>query len=550
MKKQPAQPQPSRSSAPRKRVDRSAPPSALRRYHAKRDFAQTKEPAGRWSRKTGSRFVIQKHDASRLHYDFRLELNGTLKSWAVPKGIPFQKGEKHLAVEVEDHPLEYASFEGVIPKGQYGGGTVMVWDNGTYESLGGNPARDLAAGKLHFALHGSKLDGEWTLLRLKRGEGNEWLLLKSGEDTRPISKKKDDESSLSRRTMARIARERDAEWRAGGEKKVPRKLPFISPMKATLAAEPPKYGDWLYELKFDGYRALALKAGAEVQLLSRNEKDFAQRFPEIVEAVATIPLESAALDGEIVALDAEGRPSFQLLQALETGEERPALAFYLFDLLNADGDDLTKLPLHERRERLEKVMRHAKEPLRYSAEIRGDPRKLLDEVRERGLEGIIGKERESVYEAGRRGRSWIKLKCVQEQELVIGGYTPPEGTRQHFGALLVGYYRGKSLHFAGKIGSGFTAVSLKFLHQNMRTLSRATCPFADLPEKQQGRWHQNITPREMKLCHWIEPKLVCQARFSEWTRDGKLRHGVFLGLREDKAATEVVRERAAKISSA
>ncbi len=492
--------------------------------------------------------MIQKHDASRLHYDFRLELNGTLKSWAVPKGLPYAKGEKHLAVEVEDHPLDYANFEGIIPKGQYGGGTVMVWDTGTYEPLGGDPARDLAEGKFHFALHGIKLEGEWTLLRLKHAEDNQWLLLKSGEDMRPVSKKKDDESSLSHRTMARIAKERNAEWRSGHEETTAAP-PFIEPMKATLAAEPPRHGDWLYELKFDGYRALALKGGEEVQLLSRNKKNFTDRFPEIAEAVATLPGGSFALDGEIVALDEEGRPSFQLLQALEMGEERPPLAFYLFDLLHENGDNLTSLPLHERRIRLEKLLANADEPLRYSAEIRGNPRKLLEQVRQRGLEGIIGKERDSVYEVGHRSRAWIKLKCVQEQELVIGGYTPPEGTRQHFGALLLGYHQGGEFRFAGKVGTGFTGATLKLVYQKMRALSRKTCPFDNLPEREQGRWHQNITPREMKLCRWIEPELVCQVRFSEWTRDGKLRQGVFLGLREDKPASEVVRERAKHVAS-
>jgi bifunctional non-homologous end joining protein LigD len=525
---------------------------SLRAYARKRDFTRTAEPrGGKSSPKAGKarRFVIQKHDASRLHYDFRLELGGTLKSWAVPKGLPFKRGEKHLAVQVEDHPLDYAGFEGVIPKGQYGGGTVMVWDTGTYEPLGGHPQKDLAAGKLHFALHGKKVEGEWTLVRIKRADDNEWLLIKSGEDLRPVSKKKDDESSLSGRTMARIARDRDAEWQSNGgesngakkpEKKT--KLKFIAPMKATLVAEPPARGDWLYELKFDGYRALALKNSSDVQLLSRNEKSFSARFAEIAEAVAALPSRTAIYDGEIVALDDEGRPSFQLLQALETGEERPPLAFYIFDLLHRDGADLLNKPLHERRKQLSAILADAEEPIRFSAEIRGDPKKLLAEVRQRGLEGIIGKDRDSRYEPGRRSRSWIKLKCVAEQELVIGGYTPPEGTRKHFGALLVGYFRGKELRFAGKVGTGFNSALLKSLYQKMRALHRETCPFANLPEKQQGRWLQNITPREMKLCHWIKPELVCQVRFTEWTRDGKLRHPVFVGLREDKKASDVVRE--------
>jgi bifunctional non-homologous end joining protein LigD len=514
-------------------------------YRAKRDFKQTTEPRGQVEHAEGRRFVIQKHDASRLHYDFRLELDGALKSWAVPKGLPFKKGEKRLAVQVEDHPLEYAGFEGVIPEGQYGGGTVMVWDAGTYESLGSEPGKDLEAGKLHFALHGKKLNGEWTLVRISHGGEHDWLLIKSGEDTRPVSRKKDDESSLTGRTMARIARDRSAEWRSGREEKAA-KLEFIPPMKATLVAKPPGHGEWMYELKFDGYRALALKSGGNVRLLSANAKDLSARFPEIVEGVAGMAAKSAVLDGEIVALDDEGRSSFQLLQALETGDARPPLAFYVFDLLHLNGAGLLAERLDERRGRLSKLMRDAAEPIRESGEIRGDPLKLLEEVRRRGLEGIIGKLRDSVYESGRRSHAWIKLKCVSEQELVIGGYTPPEGTRHHFGALLVGYYQGKELRFAGKVGTGFTVSSLKALYGEMRSLTRESCPFVNLPEKRQGRWAQNITPREMSQCHWVEPKLVCQVRFSEWTRDGKLRHPVFLGLRADKEAGEVVRERAGR----
>jgi bifunctional non-homologous end joining protein LigD len=515
---------------------------SLATYHAKRDFQQTVEPRGGVRHAEGNRFVIQKHDASRLHYDFRIELDGALKSWAVPKGLPFKKGEKHLAVQVEDHPLEYAGFEGIIPQGQYGGGTVMVWDTGAYESLGSDPGKDLAAGKLHFALHGKKLNGEWTLVRIAHGGEHDWLIIKSGEDMRPVSKKKDDASALSGRTMARIARDRNAEWRSGREETAA-KLDFIPPMKATLVAKPPAHGDWMYELKFDGYRALALKSGGGVQLLSSNGKDFSKHFPEIAEAVAGMGAMSAALDGEIVALDEEGRSSFQLLQALEMGSARPPLAYYVFDLLHLNGADLLAKPLDERRAQLTALLRDVPEPIRESGEIRGDPNKLLAEVRRRGLEGIVGKLRDSVYEPGHRSRSWIKLKSVFEQELVIGGYTPPEGTRKHFGALLVGYYQGKELRFAGKVGTGFNGALLKSLHEKMRAFGRPSCPFVNLPEKKQGRWSQNITPREMSQCHWVEPKLVCQVKFGEWTQDGKLRHPVFLGLREDKEPSEVVRER-------
>jgi len=514
----------------------------LATYRSKRDFRKRLESRGRVGDAEGARFVIQKHDASRLHYDFRLEIDGALKSWAVPKGVPFKKGEKRLAVQVEDHPLEYAEFEGVIPEGQYGGGTVMVWDTGTYESLGADPRKDLAAGKLHLALHGKKLNGEWTLVRIKSAGDHDWLLVKSGEDARPVARTRDDKSSLSGRSMARILRERDAEWRSGRKEPVP-KLKFIPPMKATLVAAPPAHGQWLYELKFDGYRALALKEDCNVRLLSSNATDFSARFPEIVEAIASLPARAAALDGEIVALDNEGRSSFQLLQTLESGADRPPLGFYVFDLLHRDGTDLLAQPLQERRKQLSDLLREAAEPIRESTQIRGDPNELLDEIRRRGLEGIVGKLSESIYETGWRSRAWIKIKCVFEQELVIGGYTAPQGTRRHFGALLVGYYEGRQLCFAGKVGTGFNAAVLKSLYDRMRPLRRSACPFANLPEKRQGRWTQNITPREMSRCIWVEPRFVCQVRFSEWTRDAKLRHPVFLGLREDKAAREVTRER-------
>ena len=529
---------------------------SLRTYARKRDFSRTAEPKAKEAsssaaKASGPHFVIQKHDASRLHYDFRLELDGVLKSWAVPKGLPFEKGEKHMAIQVEDHPTAYANFEGIIPKGQYGGGTVMVWDTGTYESLGGPVKKDLAAGKLHFELHGNKVDGEWTLVRMRHSEDNAWLLIKSGESRRPVSKKHDDQSSLSGRSMARIARDRDAEWDSDkkhaqpSKRAAPAAVKFFPPMKATLVDAPPSHGSWIYELKFDGYRALAFREGRKLGLWSANGIEFTDRYAEIAEALEPIVGPGTAIDGEIVALDDEGRSSFQLLQALETGDERPPLAYYVFDLPFLEGTDLRSRPLRERREVLQKLLRKVKDPIRYSAEIEGDPQKLLEEVKRRGLEGLIGKAENSTYESGRRGRSWIKLKCVGEQELVIGGFTPPGGTRKHFGALLVGVYRGDELRFAGKVGTGFNEASLHSLYQKMHQLERKTCPFAGLPEKTPGRWAQNITPAEMKRCHWIDPKLVCQVRFTEWTRDGKLRHPVFLGLRTDKKAREVTREKAA-----
>jgi bifunctional non-homologous end joining protein LigD len=560
----------------------------LARYKAKRDFAVTAEPKGGKplpkAVKGASRFVIQKHDASRLHYDFRLEMEGVLKSWAVPKGLPWGKGEKHLAVEVEDHPVEYATFEGVIPQGQYGGGTVMLWDRGDYFVYGEDPLKALRDGRMHIVLHGEKTRGEWALIRTRMDAGKpQWLLLKSGESLPPISKKLNDQSVKSGRTMRQIANDRDAEWESnrtesdstvksriraavakrakkstrkshanGREqpaalgtdlKRYPAGKPrFIEPMKPKLLDAPPHHGDWLYELKFDGIRLLAIRNGSSVSVVSRNENELRARFPEIAAAVKELPVPDCVIDGEVVALDDEGRSSFQLLQAREMEGKKSPIYYYVFDLLQAAGRSLLNAPLLERKALLAKICEGAEEPIRLSGEIGGDPKTLLGEVKRRGLEGLIGKLRESVYESGRRSGAWIKLKCVNEQEFVIGGYTPPGGSRKHFGALLVGYYDGKRLLFAGKVGTGFDTKLLASLHKKLRQEERADCPFADLPSKQGGQWVQGITPAMMRRCTWVNPVFVCQLKFAEWTRDAKLRQPVFLGLREDKKASEVSRE--------
>lgn len=569
---------------------------ALEEYKKKRDFGRTSEPAGKpfpKKVKGASRFVIQKHAARRLHYDFRLEMEGVLKSWALPKGLPWKRGEKHLAVEVEDHPIEYEDFEGVIPEGQYGGGTVMVWDLGTYYVYGEQPLKSLREGKLHLLLDGQKAKGEWTLVRIRgrEGEKNQWLILKTGDDVKPISKKLDDESAKTGRTMKQIADARDAEWQSGraedkspasqfkarireavkkkvkdepagrdrrarretllreerGETSLPKrpsaKPRFIEPMKAKLVEKPPATGAWIYELKFDGIRLIAIKGHEKVSLLSRNQNDLSARFPEIVEAIQNLPTDEGVVDGEVVALDDEGRSSFQLLQALEMEGRKSPVYFYAFDLLQLDGKSLVSLPLQARKNVLEKLCASAGDPrIRYSGAIGGDASQLLKEVQRRGLEGIIGKLRNSVYEPGRRSGAWIKLKCVTEQEFVIGGFTPPQGARTHFGAVLVGYYRDRDLVFGGKVGTGFTTKSLATLHKKFRAEERADCPFVDLPAKQNGQWVLGITPSMMKKIHWINPKYVAEIKFAEWTRDGKLRAPVFMGLREDKKPGEVIRE--------
>jgi len=573
----------------------------LTEYKAKRDFKKTAEPAGGKplpkAVKGASRFVIQKHDATRLHYDLRLEMDGVLKSWAVPKGLPWLKGEKHLAVEVEDHPVEYATFEGTIPKGQYGGGTVMLWDQGKYYVYGEQPLKSWKEGRLHLVLAGEKAKGEWTLVHIRGDGGKNWLIIKTGSGAKPISKKLDDKSVKTGRTMKQIAAERDAEWqsnRPGSERdsfkarikslveepkkksassasaksgKAPRtrstssprdesasdlaklistlpkaKPRFIEPMKPRLLENPPATGDWLYELKFDGIRAIAIKSGDKVSLLSRNENELRTRFPEIADAVTKLSIQECVIDGEIVALDEKGRSSFQLLQAHEMEGRKAPICFYVFDLLQLEGRSLTKLPLTQRKEILSQICERVGDPVRFSGEIGSDAAKLLSEVKRRGLEGIVGKGRNSVYEPGRRSGAWIKLKCVNEQEFVIGGYTPPGGSRKYFGAILVGYYKDKKLLFGGKVGSGFTEKTLSILYRKFQKEARDDCPFADLPSKQGGQWVQGITPSMMRKMHWVNPVFVAQIKFAEWTRDGKLRQPVFLGLREDKDPRQVTRE--------
>ena len=563
----------------------------LKKYKAKRDFSKTAEPKGRKPLpkqvRGACRFVIQKHDARRLHYDFRLQMEGVLKSWALPKGLPWKQGEKHLAVEVEDHPIEYETFEGVIPEGNYGAGTVMVWDRGAYYVYGEQPLKSLREGKLHLVLAGKKAQGEWTLVRIRGrdDEKNQWLILKTGGSAKLPSKKLEDQSVKTGRTMKQIANERDAEWQSNREEKdtsarstlkarikaalkkkdlehgvgknetvdqatrllkgLPSAKPqFIEPMKARLVDEPPKHGDWLYELKFDGIRAMAIKNDRKVSLVSRNGNKLDGRFPEIVEAVKNLPVREYVIDGEVVALDEDGRSSFQLLQGLEMEGRKAPLRFYVFDLLQLDGKTLLGLPLEQRKQVLAKICENVGDPIRYSGEISGDVKSLLAEVKRRGLEGLIGKQRNSVYEPGRRSGTWIKLKCINEQEFVIGGYTPPAGSRKYFGAILVGYYEIGKLRFAGKVGSGFTEKSLSMLHKKFRGEEHDDCPFVDLPSKQGGEWVQGITPSMMKKMHWVNPKFVAEIKFAEWTRDQKLRQPVFLGMREDKAATEVKREAA------
>ena len=545
----------------------------LNEYRQKRDFKKTAEPAGKVRggdpKAKAPWFFVQKHAATRLHYDFRLQMEGVLKSWAVPKGFPLKNGERHLAVHVEDHPLEYAQFEGSIAPGNYGAGTVMVWDHGRYVLHGGDPVRALKEGKLHLTLSGKKLKGDWTLVRIKRPRedgDDQWLLLKTGGDAANISARSEDRSVLTNRTLERIASDNDTQWQsdrpastARGAKPsraaksrtrltdsvqtLRRATPeFVEPMKALLVDTLPKGSEWVYELKFDGYRALAIKRGDTISLVSRNGNSLTGRYPEVIEALKRLPCENAVLDGEIVAVDAEGRSSFQLLQSyLTPGQPKPPLLYYVFDLLNLEGKSVMELPLTKRKELLETLLDGVADILRFSSRIEGEGTRLLKEMKKRGLEGLVAKRAQSKYEPGRRSGAWVKFKWSNEQEFVIGGFTPPKGSRSHFGAILTGYYEGGKLLFASKVGAGFDTQTLRSLHERFKMHIRPDCPFANLPEKLPG----GLTASVMKTCTWLEPELVCQVRFTEWTRDHHLRHPLFLGLREDKSAREVVREKPA-----
>lgn len=579
---------------------------SLKEYKAKRNFSRTAEPAGAQHSKRKTiqpMFVVQKHDASRLHYDFRLEMEGVLKSWAVPKGFPTTRGDRRLAVEVEDHPIEYGGFEGTIPEGSYGAGTVMLWDTGTYEVSGDDPPRAYRQGKLHLILRGKKLKGEWTLVRMRPREGRDedkpqWLLLKSGSDVTPISQHAEDRSVLTGRSLDQIASANDREWqsnrnpsRPGSQRaenltrvrsfrrhsqsqittakrhasrsdpngettalpsaeitlhRLPKAKPvFVEPMKALLVDTLPKGAEWLYELKFDGVRALAIKRNREVELISRTEKDLGSKYGELLAPLKKLAAKEFVLDGEVVALDEQGRSSFQLLQSFQmAGVKKRPLFYYAFDLINLDGKDLTGIPLYQRKAMVETLLADASPAIRFSPGIKAESTQLIREMQARGLEGLIAKRRDSKYEPGRRSGAWVKFKWTNEQEFVIGGYTQPKGTRTHFGALLVGYYEKGKLRFAAKVGTGFDQKLLASLYEKFKKLIRADCPFSNLPEKISGRWGQGLSLAEMRRCSWLEPRLVCQIRFAEWTRDNHLRQPAFLGLREDKEPKEVVREKA------
>ncbi len=525
---------------------------ALERYRQKRDFTRTPEPPPsipQPGRQDGRHlYVIQKHAASRLHYDLRLEIGGTLKSWAVPKGPPFEPRTTRLAMETEDHPMEYANFEGIIPKGEYGGGTVMVWDIGSYEVIDGNYWK----GKLHILINAVKLKGEWVLTRKNDGSGkpNAWLLIKAGKAMKMLSAKEENASALTRRTMEEIAAANDAVWHSNrdgdGKPSIPEgeisidltALPkarkgFIQPMMASsVTSLPDDTGAWTYEVKFDGYRCLALKENKKVALFSRRGNSLKGDFPAIAKALESLP-DDTMIDGEVVALDERGRPSFSALQNRRSRKQ--PLHYYVFDILSYQGRSLLALELRKRRELLRSIL-PISSTIIFSEDFHTSIEQLLKAARELGLEGIVAKRADSVYEPGKRSGTWVKYKIQQGQEFVIGGYKKGNPIE----SLLIGYYDKGKLVFLDKVRNGLTPWLRKELHRKLKPLETESCPFANLPERKTRLGA--VTIEEMKNCRWLRPEVVAQIEFGEWTADHHLRHPKFAGLREDKNAQEVTRE--------
>ena len=494
----------------------------LERYRDMRDFSITPEPRGRKAsrRKESLHYYIQRHDATRLHYDFRLELDGVLKSWAVPKGPSLDPKDKRLAVQTEDHPLDYGEFEGTIPARQYGAGDVLLWDKGDWTPEDPDPRAALRKGTLHFRLEGAKLRGSWVLTRLK--DRKNWLLIK-----------RNDEHSTADVDIV--------EQRPESVKRAPKKarraakadLPaFITPQLATLVTEPPRSssstGNWVYEVKHDGYRMLA-RIGSEVGLFTRAGNDWTAKLPHLAKAIEKLGLKDTWLDGEIVVPGADGRANFQALQnAFDAGADAK-IVYYVFDAPFLDGKDLRQLPLKERKARLKKELKNSNR-LRFSDDLTGSAQEVLDHACRLKLEGLIGKQADSVYQAGRT-KTWIKLKCRLRQDFVIVGYTAPKGSRSGFGALLVGVYeKPRKLVYAGKVGTGFDEEMLSSLMKKFSPL-RVKEAALENPPREKG-----IT--------WLQPKLVAEVEFAERTNEGLIRQGAFMGLRQDISARAVHTEKA------
>jgi bifunctional non-homologous end joining protein LigD len=502
----------------------------LERYNAMRDFAQTDEPSGKVARsETGRSFVVQKHAARRLHYDFRLELDGVLLSWAVPKGPSLDPKDKRLAVQTEDHPVDYRDFEGTIPEGQYGGGAVIVWDRGTWEPIG-DPRAGMKRGRLDFVLEGTKLHGRFVLVRTKGKDGEKkprWLLIKRSDEhveekaasiveTKPGS-------VLTGRTVEEVE--------AGEDQDEPLPAPgSIAPQLATLVKDVPTVGEYVYEIKFDGYRTLAWLDDGKVRLYSRRGLDWTKHYPTIGRALSRVRARNAVFDGEVAYVLPDGKTSFQKLQNTlhrSDSHEHARLVYFVFDLLFYHGQDLRDEPLLARKEKLRTILAGEDLPLRLSDHVT-DGRAFFREVCKLGLEGVIGKRADRGYVSGRTP-DWIKIKCEAREEFVVVGFTPPKGSRKGIGALLIATHDGKALKYAGKVGTGFSSATLSDLSKRLAKIVTTTPPV--------------VNPPRMPHVTWVEPDLVAQVRYGEWTDDGVLRHPSFEGLRFDKKPEEVEKER-------
>ena len=498
---------------------------SLAAYNKKRDFRQTGEPAGKTEIAGTSRFVVQKHNASHLHYDFRLELGGVLKSWAVPKGPSLNPSQKRLAVMVEDHPLSYIGFKGTIPRGSYGAGTVEIWDKGKFEPINGDhkaitekqALQALKNGELKFVLKGKKLKGEFVLVKIKNDQKN-WLLIKHKDEystTTNYNAEEKNGKTVPEKTLASIRHVK------------PKKLnPFIKPMLATITRTPFDNEDWLFEIKWDGYRAIAEIKKGKIKFYSRNGTDFSKRFPAIYMALMKIRHE-AILDGEIVLLNEKNLPDFQKLQDYENHLNCP-LAYYVFDILELNGKNTEKLPLEERKKILKQLLKN-NQIIRYCDHIYSKGIAFLEKAKEQRLEGIIAKKKDSRYTRGYRGKEWLKIKNIQSGEVVIVGYTEPKGGRTHFGSLVLANRKGKSWQYRGHVGTGFSSELLASLKKKMKPLETDSSPFkAEVP------LNGKVT--------WLKPKLVADIAYTEVTRDSIFRHPVFLRLRDEKETRDVNEE--------
>jgi bifunctional non-homologous end joining protein LigD len=512
---------------------------SLKKYSEKRHFDKTPEPAASEHSKSGGplQYCVQRHHATHLHYDLRLEVGGALKSWAVPKGPTLDPAEKRLAMMVEDHPIEYGSFEGVIPKGNYGAGSVMLWDRGTYELLGDASAEEqLARGDFKFRLHGEKITGEFAIVRMKRGKGNEWLLLKKKDASAQPGWNTEDHavSVLTGRTQEEIARGLEKKPKQTGKKEA--SLPEIGPpMLAQIGkGDPPSDAKWIYEVKWDGVRAICYIQDGHVRMVSRNGNVIDRQYPELSILPHHIKAQTAIVDGEIAALNERGVPSFELLQRRINVADASSVAllsrhhpvvFYAFDLLYLDGRDLRGLPLIERKRLLKEVLR-PNDVVRYSEHFT-DGAALLEAAKQQGVEGIVGKKASSFYESRRSG-DWVKYKVHSSDSFLLCGFT--EGARDHFGALVLGTHDGGKLKWAGNVGTGFDRKTMKMIYEKLAPLAIDKCPLE--PDK-------NLPKKDVT---WVRPELVCEVEFANWTEDGRLRAPVWKGFRPDIDPSEVTRQ--------